>query len=59
MTFKKHHKKYPHRTENDIQEAIINCLKEFPRSTYALSKQINADQRTVLHNLTMSEFKEF
>ena len=56
MTFKKHHKKYPHRTENEIQEAIVECLKEFPRSTYAIRKKIKADHRTVMHNLTRLEY---
>jgi len=57
MTFKKHHKTYPKRTKNEIQELIIEALERFPRSTYAISRAIKADAKTVLHNL--EQLKEF
>jgi len=55
MTFKKKHKKYPKRTNNEIQSLIIQELEKFPRSTYAISSTINADRRTILRNLTQLE----
>ena len=49
--FRKHHKKYPVRTENQIQEEIIQTLREFPKSTYGVAKAINCDKRTARRNL--------
>jgi len=55
MTFEKHHETFQHRTENEIQEKIVEVLERFPRSTYAVAKDIGADKRTALLNLRKLE----
>ena len=60
--FRKNHKKYPVRTELQIQTEIVGALRELPLSTYGVAKAINCDRRTAKHNLeklkALSRLKE-
>ena len=55
MAFKKKHKTYPRRTDNEIKSVILDLLQQFPRSTYSVSSAMNTDHRTALRHLKRLE----